>query len=503
MSDLASKLLEGSDDAQNLHGKVKVPRIDDALSTGAHAGSSSAFAAPAVATLPCLQPLVGQLGQQPGGFPAEQQQMQQLLSVVLNQQQQMNQMMGYITAHMAQTSSASNTTSQQPAEHPGEGAGAILASSAPVPKVEEKLAPEIISHIKKVARSFAKTTNKYIYAASMERKMQERLEVMKDETRYPPGVKAFSAPVELLELGTQLEEAVDNEYAVTIRFPRGITRKDAMQKLHHHTAVFNMTMYQRAYQERVGTLKPAVTHDQFLLACNTPDDKSDTKEIDLLGLEAPTKLKLPNTVKAREMAEAQYAQIMSRLQEKLKKQKEATEEASNERKQSQEALESADVEQLLPVIIRNVVRNELKSKSKKELAFSMDTDSGDEPLDDNIKTYHAAMSKNGSPPEGNGAVKNLPTNPKPKKKLLAPKASAQPKEVAQAPAPVSNGKGTGEGNWNSWGKNNNWTGWRSWSAQNRKTKSQGKNGGKQRSASKGAAGSKRNAKGEKSGKGGK
>ena len=351
--DLASQLLAGSDDAQDLPG-AKFAKTESCGVAGRNVGSSTN----ALASFPAFsgqQPSMGPTGSGSCGAPVDQSQMQQLLSVVLSQQQQMQQMMGYITSHLGGRNDASLPV-QHDVKPPAGGSTTIIAPEPPVPTVDEKLSPQIVSHIKKVARGFAKSTNKYIYAASMEKRMSERLEVMKEGMRYPPGVKPFASPVELLELGTALEESVDADYSETITFPRGTTRREAMKMMHHRVAVFNTTMYRRSYQERATTLKPGVTHAQYLLACNTPADSSDTTEIDLLGLDAPTTLKLPNAAKARELAESQYAAIMNRLQEKLKKQNDASKEASAERKKSQDELESADVEQLLPIIIRNVVK---------------------------------------------------------------------------------------------------------------------------------------------------
>ena len=301
--DMASRLLgDTSDEAQALP-EAKVPRLS--MSSGTSADS-----------------------------PIER-----MMQMMLVQQQQMQQVLTMLPGMIG---SSVQPPGLQPAAHVfgnnGDGAasttsridssnstasGGLLDPKPPEPRVDDKLEPATVAHLKKTSRDFGKTINKYIFAASMERKMDERIEVMSgDGYRYPPGVKPFGVPVELLELASPLEEAVDGEYTLSVTVPRGATRKDMMRAIHHRVALFNANMYKRAYQERAQTLRPATSHDQYLLACNSQDAGND--EVDLLGLDAPLAIKRPNAAKAREYAEHQYALIMKKLKEKLRKQDEKT-----------------------------------------------------------------------------------------------------------------------------------------------------------------------------------
>ena len=132
---------------------------------------------------------------------------------------------------------------------------------------DELLPKEVAQHLKKVARSFDKSFDRYVRNKRPVRKVEEDLVIMRDGSsrRYPPGVRPFPSQGDLETLDEPLMGSTGNACVITITIPKNSTIKDSMEIVHHRAAFFMKECNLEALLLLQTSLAPIITKKVFIV----------------------------------------------------------------------------------------------------------------------------------------------------------------------------------------------------------------------------------------------
>lgn len=259
---------------------------------------------------------------------SQERQLQALMSVLSTVA---GSMQGVPQAHVLPSSAAAASAQPpampsvvpQPAAQAQAGSKLVNVESLKDTEIEKEINPQLKKHIHKVSRKFEDNLEKWGKAKLRVERDQEDLKVLESgEFRYPQGMRPFKSPVESAGLDDPWGEtsAGDIEFKVTI--PQNKTRREAMQLVHHASAVFMRKRMFEANSVYLQHLNTKITKTAFMEGINSWEQPQDPD----LGLEEGLK-PVPNATAVADAALKAYTDIITKFRkksaedEKLKKEK--------------------------------------------------------------------------------------------------------------------------------------------------------------------------------------
>ena len=254
------------------------------------------------------------------------------------QQQQMAAMAQLFDAVSRMAATAPQQPAQPAGTQPAASSGPVNCTiseaelehhirSAPVISATT-LSPELLKHLQKVTNNFEKTLLKRFKTEGFIDDVEHDVAAMGgDPCHYPAGTRPFRSPEDAFELDQPLDAAVGQETRVVITIPMGLSRRDAMQKVHHACALALKQFALEAAKARLVSLQPMCTRMAYFKSCNNFSQDN----MDSLGLENG-KIILPNQRLAVERAEDLYTKLVDKLRTKRVKEKKIADDVKEKRK---------------------------------------------------------------------------------------------------------------------------------------------------------------------------
>lgn len=237
--------------------------------------------------------------------------------------------------------------------------GLVDLAKCGAPEPEEKIRPEITKHLQACAKKFEKNLLKWKKATERHKQDQKAMELFRTENehRYPPGSRPFRSPAECSGLDERFPESVDGDYVIGVKITKGATRREAMQQMHHKTAMFLRQQISDANAEYMKSLAQASTKEAFFEAINSwvPDEGLPD-----LGLEKIEVNALNPTLVTKE-AIRMYAETVKKIQKITAEEIKAKEEKEKEENEALEASKAERPEDLLNEIIDRRVTAKLNA----------------------------------------------------------------------------------------------------------------------------------------------
>ena len=264
-------------------------------------GAVQAAAAAAAAAIAGLAEIVN-------GSMVQQQTMAQQMHAVQISSMQNQFLAGFVPAQVVRTTVADVPTPEGPpglAAGPpraGVNVGATFVHQNPVPvhigsdtiankhlaQSVSKIPVHVGKAITKASVRFEKDVMKLLKAESKLSHDMADIKVLEDLNhgrRYPPGVRPFKSPEEQVELDKCLINALDDDNALIIKIPKGSSRREAMEIVHHTCCRFIKSTAAEGLREHISHLKLKVTRDAFRQRC---EKEAAQEKIDSLGLDDPS-----------------------------------------------------------------------------------------------------------------------------------------------------------------------------------------------------------------------
>eukprot|EP00974_Lingulodinium_polyedra_P129574 11210560-Lingulodinium_polyedra.AAC.1 len=117
-----------------------------------------------------------------------------------------------------------------------------VSATVPTTPFQEQGLPERINkHIAKTASNFGKKNiQKFIRISTHIEKAKADLGILSLQPRqYPAGIRPFKCPGDIVELENQWSMAAAADYVFTITIPKGSSRREAMETVHHAYSRFH------------------------------------------------------------------------------------------------------------------------------------------------------------------------------------------------------------------------------------------------------------------------
>ena len=217
-----------------------------------------------------------------------------------------------------------------------------------------KLLPkEVVQHLKKVARPFDKSVDRYVRNKRPVRKVEEDLVIMRDGSsrRYPPGVRPFASQGDLETLDEPLMGSTGNACVITITIPKNSTIKDSMEIVHHRAALFMKECNLEALLLLQTSLAPIISNKHVYSACNA----YHKDEAEGLGLDEPRRAPC-NINEALACAEDLYTKIIDKAREKNKQAIAEKHAQTNKQQDDLDAVAAAKHENALQELVAHTVQ---------------------------------------------------------------------------------------------------------------------------------------------------
>jgi len=179
------------------------------------------------------------------------------------------------------------------------------------------LPAKIFTEVKGVVKKFATAIGKLSRAVTRQRKAQQDLGELK-EGKYPPGVRPY-IPGTFVGLQSPLGLASEDDYVVEVVLPRGITRHEAMAKVHLAAATFYKHVDLELLEDYVKELKAQTDYEAFISEACLPASRHHTA-LQSLGITLPPGLEAPTRV-TKEKALELYMGVVNKLAENKVQQK--------------------------------------------------------------------------------------------------------------------------------------------------------------------------------------
>jgi hypothetical protein len=286
----------------------------------------------------------------------------------------------------------------------------LLAAEAKL-AVNKKLPDELVKHFKNTARDFERRTTKYLNVNMLRQTLKEKCAVFAGNNpaqgfKYPNGVRAWHVPVEVDSIDEPWSCVVEREHTCEIVIPKGTSRRDAMQRIHHTCQGFLMDLHHETVAAHAEVLRETVAKEEFVRACG--DWKPEKPGVED-GLDAPLR-RLVDSEEARVQVELLYGKVVDDARmERDKKDKEILARAEVEKKKLEEAAKLPPQKTLVGLIDERIAA---KVKNEDDFDEDMETnEKADEKALKSAEEFCAGLkSGNGRAPKvGKGsAVKAQP-----------------------------------------------------------------------------------------------
>ena len=99
-------------------------------------------------------------------------------------------------------------------------------------------------------------------SSAMEQSKYNELEFI-----YPPGTSPFKAPSDVAEMNEALQESLENDYVLSLRIPKGTSRRNAMNISHHASNTFIRKVTLQAQNAHLASVKTLSSKQVFLASC--------------------------------------------------------------------------------------------------------------------------------------------------------------------------------------------------------------------------------------------
>lgn len=215
------------------------------------------------------------------------------------------------------------------------------------------LPAKVFQEVKQVVRKFATAIGKLSRAVTRRDKARRDIDELK-EGRYPPGVRPY-LPGSLVGLQSPLELASDRDYTLVVQLPQGITRQDAMAKVHLAAATFYKEVDKEMLDEYVDELKAQTDYDAFVAEACAPASRHHTA-VQSLGITLPPGLEAPVRV-SKEKALELYVGVINRLAEEKIQRENEEQKKRTEKQKLKQAVENANPRDLFDQAVRQVLRD--------------------------------------------------------------------------------------------------------------------------------------------------
>ena len=227
------------------------------------------------------------------------------------------------------------------------------------------LPAKVFAEVKLVVKKFAAAIGKLSRAVARKDKASSDLEELV-EGRYPAGVRPF-IPGTFVGLQSPLNAASEFEHRIEVVLPQGITRQEALAKVHLAAATFYKRVDLEILDEYVQDLKTQTAYEAFVAEACAPASRHHTA-VQSLGISLPPGLEAPVQV-SKEKALELYMGLVNQLAE-AKLQKEAEEEKKKTNKQKlKEAVENANPRDLFDQAVRQVLRDTPQASSSSQVDY--------------------------------------------------------------------------------------------------------------------------------------
>jgi len=223
--------------------------------------------------------------------------------------------------------------------------------------IKSTLPEDVRKHLMRVARSFQEDVIKYqrgvAHSEKLEREIKAMLVVDNEGTtrrHYPPGSRPFRCSSVQAEMDSVVKYCATQDDVFTVKLEKGISRRDACERIHHEWSMFTKKCLQEAAVEHVEVLRPRISHSHYIALCNAwQPTLPGGGQVD--GLDNPRYRSTIDGVQARELAEMNYTRIVDRIRSDREKQvREQAEVAKREAEAREEVLKSSPSNLLVSLI---------------------------------------------------------------------------------------------------------------------------------------------------------
>ena len=181
---------------------------------------------------------------------------------------------------------------------------------------------EFKADVIKARNRLSKEVIKYLRAVDCQRKRAADYSLMKEDVtfcQYPKDMKPYKASPTESELDEVWSQAKDEECSLTFTFPRGTSRRKAVETIHHMMVTTQKSIYVESVNEKVASLHTATRKSIFMTSIeNVVCEKFSNVGIATLGLEEPKRPK-PSSALVQRNAEQIYKDLMDRVADQRKK----------------------------------------------------------------------------------------------------------------------------------------------------------------------------------------
>jgi len=153
-----------------------------------------------------------------------------------------------------------------------------------------------------------------------------------------------------------LTSAANSDQVWSVELPQGISRRGALQIIHHAVAVFSKEVQVESLTEYVAQLQAKVSKQSFISKC---DDACASTPIDALGLEDPIATQLDDERIKRRM-ENEYKRIVEGIRQQRAEIKNKKDSDMAKQKAAEQLLIDSKPEDLLLDIVDGRVREGLR-----------------------------------------------------------------------------------------------------------------------------------------------
>lgn len=183
------------------------------------------------------------------------------------------------------------------------------------PVVEAKeLQSSASRHYTKVARRFEENIVKFQKTERNLKQVRADISEMReggDRFRYPAGTRPWTPPGDAVQLDQPWLQTVQGDFVVGVTVPRGSTRREVLQRLHHCHEMTRKDVHAEALCDHVNFMRPLTTRSAFFRACADFKDA----ELEALDLEHGRQV-TANGKLALKKCEDLYTSIIDKIKKK-------------------------------------------------------------------------------------------------------------------------------------------------------------------------------------------
>jgi hypothetical protein len=201
-----------------------------------------------------------------------------------------------------------------------------------------KLDDEANKYYVKVSRKFEDCIYKFQNSEKNLVKVRADINEMRDDSskwRYPPGTRPWKAPGDAVQLDESWIPSRESDYNITVCVPKGSSRRDALQWLHHGMEMARKDIHAEALAEYVSCLKPMTTRSAFFQGCANFRSES----LEALNLEDGKQF-TANGKLALKRCEDLYTNVIDKVRKRHQLDKQSAEEKEKEKKKKRKLLKS-------------------------------------------------------------------------------------------------------------------------------------------------------------------